>query len=50
VIDADPPPGVVAAVALAGLAGSPAAAMASPERWLGEAGQAVALKLSQPGG
>jgi glycerate 2-kinase len=50
VIDADPPAGVAAAVALAGLAGSPGAAMASPERWLREAGQAVALKLSEADG
>jgi hypothetical protein len=45
-----PPAGVAAAVALAGLAGSPGAAMASPERWLREAGQAVALKLSEADG
>lgn len=46
VTDASPPPGVVAAVTLAGLAGGPAAAIASPARWLREAGQALALKLA----
>jgi glycerate 2-kinase len=45
VIDAAPPPGVVAAVALAELAGGPAAAMASPARWLRDAGRALALQV-----
>jgi glycerate 2-kinase len=45
VIDRDPPPGIAAAVELASLAGGRAAAMASPERWLREAGQALALQL-----
>jgi glycerate 2-kinase len=42
VIAADPPPGVVQAVALAGLAGGAAQAMASPERWLRAAGRTLA--------
>jgi ribose-phosphate pyrophosphokinase len=47
-IAADPPPGVVA-VALAGLAGDAAAAMASPERWLRVAGRMLATDLGQGG-
>jgi glycerate kinase len=47
IIDADPPPGV-AAVALAGLAGGPAEAMAEPARWLREAGRVLALRLGAP--
>ena len=45
VIAADPPPGVTGAVALAGLAGGAAVAMASPERWLREAGRTLATDL-----
>ncbi len=40
-----PPPDVVAAVALADLAGGAAEAMASPERWLRAAGRMLALDL-----
>jgi glycerate 2-kinase len=47
VIDTDPPPGVTA-VALAGLAGGAAAAMANPGRWLRAAGRALALRLGGP--
>jgi glycerate kinase len=50
VIAADPPPGVATAVALAGLAGSAAGAMASPERWLRAAGRMLALDLGSGGG
>ncbi len=46
VIAADPPPGVAASVALARLAGQAAAAMASPGRWLREAGQVLARDLA----
>ena len=42
VIAADPPPGVAASVALAGLAGGAAPAMHDPRRWLRAAGQALA--------
>ena len=45
VIDGDPPPDVAAVVALADLAGSPAAAMAAPAPWLRAAGKALALEL-----
>jgi glycerate 2-kinase len=45
VIAADPPPGVAAAVALAGLAGGAAEAMASPQRWLRAAGRMLATDL-----
>jgi glycerate 2-kinase len=48
VIAADPPPGTVAALALAVLAGGAAVAMASPERWLRAAGRMLATDL--PGG
>jgi glycerate 2-kinase len=48
VIAADPPPGV-AAVALDALAGGTAGAMASPGRWLREAGRLLALDLGTPG-
>jgi glycerate 2-kinase len=50
IIAADPPPGVAAAVALAGLAGGAAGAMASPERWLRAAGRMLATDLGQGGG
>jgi glycerate 2-kinase len=46
-IAADPPPGVAAAVALAGLAGGAGRAMASPERWLRAAGQMLATDLGR---
>jgi glycerate kinase len=44
-IAADPPPGTVAAVSLADLAGGPAGAMASPRRWLRAAGQRLAREV-----
>jgi glycerate kinase len=47
VVAADPPPGV-ATVALDALAGGPAAAMASPARWLRAAGRKLALCRGQP--
>jgi glycerate 2-kinase len=50
VIAADPPPGVTAAVALAGLAGGAAVAMASPERWLRAAGRMLATGLGTGAG
>jgi glycerate 2-kinase len=49
VIAADPPPGA-AAVALAGLAGGAAGAVASPERWLRAAGRMLAIDLGSGGG
>jgi len=45
-ISADPPPGVVASVALAGLAGGAAAAIENPLRWLRAAGQLLARTAS----
>jgi glycerate kinase len=48
VIAAGPPPGVAAAVALAGLAGDPAAAMRDPRRWLRAAGQELARDVRSP--
>ena len=47
VVAADPPPGV-ATVALDALAGGPAAAMASPGRWLRAAGRRLALGQGRP--
>jgi glycerate 2-kinase len=44
-IAAGPPPGTVAAVSLAALAGGPAGAMASPRRWLRAAGQRLAHEV-----
>jgi len=41
-IAADPPPGIAASVALAGLAGGAAAAIEDPRRWLRAAGQLLA--------
>jgi len=49
VIAADPPPGAAAAVALAGLAGGAAVAMASPERWLRVVGRMLAIDLGRGG-
>ncbi len=46
VIAADPPPGVAASVALAGLAGGAAGAMQDPRRWLRRAGQVLAGDLA----
>jgi glycerate kinase len=44
----DPPP-VAAAISLSGLAGSPAAALAAPARWLRLAGQRLAGAATDPG-
>jgi len=46
VIAADPPPGVAASVALAVLAGGASRAMQRPDRWLRQAGQALASDLA----
>jgi glycerate kinase len=46
-IAADPPPGTVAAVSLADLAGGPADAMAHPRRWLRAAGQRLAREVGE---
>ncbi len=46
VIAAGLPPGTAGAVSLAALAGGPAAAMASPRRWLRAAGRALALQAA----
>jgi glycerate 2-kinase len=46
-IAADPPPGTVAALSLATLAGGPADAMARPRRWLRAAGQRLARELGR---
>jgi glycerate 2-kinase len=46
-IAADPPPGTVAAVSLADLAGGPAGAMAHPRRWLRAAGQRLAREVGE---
>ena len=46
VIAADPPPGVAASVALAGLADGAAGAMEHPRRWLRRAGQVLAGDLA----
>jgi glycerate kinase len=48
-IAADPPPGVAASVALAGLAGGAAAAIEDPLRWLRAAGQLLARTASGGG-
>jgi glycerate kinase len=50
VIAADPPPTVLRSVALAGLAGGQAAALADPERWLRLAGRTLALDLGMAAG